>query len=281
MTTLNVLGCGRVGQTLARLLHVRGTCRIQDLAGRSEARARHAAAFIGEGRPAAAILDMRPADIWMLTVPDTEIAHVAAELAAAGVAQSAIAFHCSGFFPAAALDPLRRSGCSLASVHPALTFADPQTAIAQFAGTPCGLEGDEHALDILRPMFTAIGGRCFSLASERKPLYHAAAVFASNLSVVLQVIAREAWTASGVPDDVAGEIHASLARAATDNVLKLGAAAITGPAARGDTHVVEREIEEVSRWHPEAGAVYRDLSVLARRLAQHRSTQHPGGEYSG
>lgn len=273
MKTLNVIGCGRVGQTLARLLHDRGVCRIQDLNGRDEARVRLAAAFITQGRPVADIRDMRPADVWMLAVPDTLIAHVASEAAAAfsSAARPTVAFHCSGFHPAAVLEPLRKLGWSLASVHPALTFAAPVAAVAQFEGTPCGVEGDDLAQRILRPIFAGIGAQCFHLASESKALYHAAAVFASNFSVVLQVIAREAWAASGVPDDIARKVQSSLVHAAMANVLNLGARAITGPASRGDIEVVEREGLEVSRWNPDAGVVYRELSLLARRLAEHQT----------
>jgi predicted short-subunit dehydrogenase-like oxidoreductase (DUF2520 family) len=275
MITLNVVGCGRVGQTLARLFHDHGTCRIQDVKARTVARARDAVGFIGEGRAVAAIGEMRPADVWMLTVPDNQIAHAAAEVADAYSmrAQSSIAFHCSGFHPASALAPLPTLGWHLASAHPALTFATPPAALTQFPGTPCGLEGDELALRTLRPLFAAIGGQCFDLASERKALYHAAAVFASNFTVVVQMIAREAWAASGVPDDIARKMQASLACATIDNVMNLGAQAITGPAARGDTHVVEREEDAVSRWHPQAGLVYKELSVLARHLAERRSTR--------
>jgi predicted short-subunit dehydrogenase-like oxidoreductase (DUF2520 family) len=267
-----------VGQTLARLLHDHGACLIQDLKGLDEAEAQRAAAFIQAGRPVGAIEEMRPADLWMFTVPDSRIAKLAVEVASAPSmreqrsAQPTVAFHCSGFFPASALGPLRELGWQLASVHPVLTFADPKTAVAHFRGTPCGLEGDEDALQVLRQLVSAIGGHGFPVLSERKALYHAAAVFASNFTVVLQAIAREAWAASGVPDDVAINIQESLIHATVENVLSLGSEAITGPAARGDTHVVEHQWAEVSRWHPHAGAVYQELSLLARRLAQQQST---------
>ena len=279
MTTINVVGCGRVGQSLARLLHDHDACEIQDLKGREIVQTQSAAAFIGGGRAVETIDQMRAADIWLFAVPDSRIAEVSAEFALALPPRSdsrganpPIAFHCSGFLPASTLEPLRALGWQLASVHPVLTFATPEAAVQQFKGTPCGLEGDECALRILRPLIAAIGGEAFAVLSERKGLYHAAAVFASNFTVVLQAIAREAWADSGVPDEVARKIQRSLVQATLENVLKFGPAAITGPAARGDTHVVELQGAEVSRWHPRAGVVYRELSVLARNLAEHQST---------
>jgi len=79
--TLKVIGCGRVGQTLARLWQTQGSFAVQDLHGRSAHKAAQAAVFMGTGRPVAELAAMRPAEVWMLRVPDTPVAAVAAELA--------------------------------------------------------------------------------------------------------------------------------------------------------------------------------------------------------
>lgn len=275
--TLNVVGCGRVGQTLARLLHERGLCQVQDLKARSAQSARRAAAFIGAGQSADTLAAMRPADLWMLSVPDTQVQAVANELAAVWPGASGhripMAFHCSGFLQASAMAALGERGCVLASVHPVLNFASASTGVAQFPGTPCGIEGEATALDILRPLLESVGGRCFAVQSEHKALYHAAAVFSSNYLVVLQAIAREAWQAAGVPPALLPDVHAALLQATVTNTLALGpAGAITGPAARGDTAVVQQQGDRVQQWHPEAAAIYRQMAVLARRLALHGHT---------
>lgn len=272
MQRLNVIGTGRVGQTLARLWQERGRCQVQDLLARSPESAVRAQAFIGSGRVAAGLDDLREAELWMLSVPDTQVADVADRLAEALRARSQVrpawVFHCSGFLPAAALAPLQALGWQAASVHPVLNFASPEAGVARFAGTPCGLEGDAAAKDTLRPLFEAIGGVCFEVQGEHKPLYHGAAVIASNFLIVLQALAREAWLASGVPPEMVPRVNEALVRATLENTLALGpAGAIVGPAARGDTAVVQMQGDRVSQWHPEAGRIYREMSVLARRLA--------------
>ena len=285
--TLNIVGCGRVGQTLARLLHTSGACEILDITGGDMGRTSEAARFIQAGRPVQSLAEMRPANLWMLTVPDTRIGLVAEELAAVRSAAEpttgggSIAFHCSGFTPAAVLEPLRDRGFRIASVHPNLTFADPSAAVAQFNGAPCGLEGDDAALAELRPLFEAIGGLCFSVRAEHKALYHAAAVFSNNFTVVLQAIASEAWAAAGVPAPVAAKIQASLLEATVTNVLQLGAAALTGPAARGDMKVVHAQGTAVFDWQPDAGVIYQELSRLARNLALHRTPFGAGDQRTG
>ena len=174
MKTLNVIGCGQIGQTVARLSLTQGGFAEQDLHARSADSAAKAAVFIGAGRPVAELAAMRPADVWMLSVPNTQVAVVAADLAQVvpvlDAANPPMAFHCSGFLGAAALAPLRESGWQLASAHPLLNFASPETGVAQFSGTPSGLDGDAPAVQMLADALFVIGGNSFNVTSELKPL---------------------------------------------------------------------------------------------------------------
>jgi predicted short-subunit dehydrogenase-like oxidoreductase (DUF2520 family) len=276
LTTLNVIGCGRVGQTLAALLHLHAQVQVQDLYSRSFSSAKRAAQFIGSGAAATALAQMRAADVWLLSVPDAQVAVAAQALAEAQGAylKGAIVFHNSGFLSAAVLQPLQALGCHVASAHPVLNFASPHTGVRQFAGTPCGLEGDAPALAWLHTALTAIGGRCFEIASADKPLYHAAAVFSSNFTVVLQGIAQDAWRSAGVPPELMRPLTEALLKSTVDNVLAMGPAqALTGPAARGDTAVVQAQGAVVKDWNAPAGEVYKTLSALAAKLKQDGHTR--------
>jgi predicted short-subunit dehydrogenase-like oxidoreductase (DUF2520 family) len=269
LTTFNVIGCGRVGQTLAALLHQQARVQVQDLYSRSFSSAEQAAQFVGSGTAVAELAQMRSAQVWLLSVPDAQVSVAAQALAEAQGAQlaGAIVFHNSGFLSAAVLQPLQALGCHVASAHPVLNFASPETGVRQFAGTPCGLEGDASALAWLHTALTAIGGRCFEIASADKPLYHAAAVFSSNFTVVLQGIAQDAWRSAGVPPELMRPLTEALLTSTVDNVLAMGPAqALTGPAARGDTAVVQAQREVVQGWHAPAGEVYAILSDLAAAL---------------
>jgi predicted short-subunit dehydrogenase-like oxidoreductase (DUF2520 family) len=276
LTSFNVIGCGRVGQTLAALLHQRGQVQMQDLYSRSFSSAELAATFVAAGQPVANLADMRAADVWLLSVPDAQVAAAAQALADAQGAKlaGAIVFHNSGFLSAAVLQPLQALGCHVASAHPVLNFASPDTGVRQFAGTPCGLEGDVSALAWLHTALTAIGGRCFEIASADKPLYHAAAVFSSNFTVVLQGIAQDAWHSAGVPPELMRPLTEALLKSTVDNVLAMGPAqGLTGPAARGDTAVVQAQGEVVKRWNAPAGEVYKTLSQLAVQLKKDGKTR--------
>ena len=273
MKTLNIIGAGRVGQTLGRLLMTSGMYRVQAVMARSVDSARRALDFIGAGQAYVQLAHMPDADVWMLSVPDTHIAPTAQALAALttpiGSVRPALAFHCSGALTSDLLEPLRIAGWQVASSHPLLSFARPELALTQFAGTPCALEGDAPTLAELQPAFTHIGARCFTLAAQDKLLYHAGAVFATNFLPVLQDLAEQLWQRSGMPDHLVLQMRATLLQNAVDNIVALGPkAALTGPAARGDMALVVRQAQAVANWQPDAGDAYAALSQLASQLAR-------------
>ena len=295
--TLNLVGAGRVGQTLARLWTQTGVFAVQDVLTRSPASARAACGFIGAGEPVHSLDMMRPADIWLIATTDAHIAASAKALAAhaspwansaaaslsrqTGLANAAVtglavstpcptAFHCSGALGADQLAPLAALGWNTASAHPILSFATAQAACAQFVGTPCALEGDPAARALLQDAFSAIGAQCFEVRSQDKLLYHAAAVFATNFLPVLQSVAEDAWRSTGVPAALLPHLRTSLLHNAVANITRLGPqGALTGPAARGDIAAIASQAAAVGAWDEKAGDAYRALSALALRLAGH------------
>lgn len=270
MKTLNILGCGRVGSALGYLWRAKGVFFIQDVHNTTVATANQAVQFMGAGRPVQRLGDMRPADVWMVAVPDGQIASAAEQLAQhLDGAKSTIVFHCSGASATEVMAPLRVRACELASAHCILSFSAPSSAINQFSGTPCALEGDALATQILQPAFEAIGANCFNLAAKDKVLYHAAAVFATNFLPVLQVVAADLWRGTGMPKALIEPLNASLLQKAVQNIATQGAAkALTGPAARGDTALVALQGQAVADWNAHAGAAYLALSQLASQIAK-------------
>ncbi len=271
LQTLNVVGAGRVGQTLAHLWHTQQVFEVQQVLTRTPHSASDACTFIGAGQPTAKLHDLRGADVWMLAVPDAALAQAATDLAAHAQVQGlppAVVFHCSGALTAAHLAPLVALGWQAASAHCILSFATPASAVQQFTGTACALEGQTNACVILREAFTRIGAGCFDVASAQKVLYHAAAVFATNFLPVLQTVAEDAWRATGVPAALIPSLRSSLLTNAVANINRLGpAGALTGPAARGDVAAIALQAQVVNAWDPQAGAAYEALSALALRIA--------------
>jgi predicted short-subunit dehydrogenase-like oxidoreductase (DUF2520 family) len=267
MATLNVIGAGRVGQTLARLFARTETFIVQDLLSGSRTSAQRAAAFIGAGRAVAGPADLRAANVWMLTPPDDRIA--ACALAVTPLIRNGdVAFHASGAQASEVLAPLRARGAVIASIHPLKTFADPARAVDTFTGTPCAAEGDAAALAVLQPAFGRIGATVFPFDAARKTEYHAAGVLASNDLVALLEAALRCYARAGFSRDDALRLMEPLVRETVDNVFRLGpAAALTGPVARGDAAVVARQRAALAA-DPALAAVYRDLGRIALELAR-------------
>jgi predicted short-subunit dehydrogenase-like oxidoreductase (DUF2520 family) len=255
---------------LGYLWSSKGVFQIQDVHNSSAASADQAVKFMGAGRAVQRLDDMRPADVWMVAVPDGQIASMAKQLAQhLDGDRSTIVFHCSGALASDVMAPLRAHPCELASAHCILSFSAPASAVTQFTGTPCALEGDTAATKVLQSAFEAIGANCFDLAAEHKILYHAAAVFATNFLPVLQVVAADLWQSTGMPKELIAPLNASLLQKAVQNIALQGAVkALTGPAARGDTELVALQGKAVEDWHSEAGAAYVALSQLAARIAK-------------
>jgi predicted short-subunit dehydrogenase-like oxidoreductase (DUF2520 family) len=262
-----VVGAGTVGTAVAVLLGRAGH-RIVGVAGRAATRARAAHYLPGvellpapEAAAAAALV--------VIGTPDDAIEPTAAELAAAtAVAPGTWVTHLSGALGLDALAPARAAGAGVLATHPLQTFPDVGTAIARLPGCSIAItaEGDE-AFEVGVGLAGDLGGSPFRLADELRPLYHAAAVFASNHLVTTSSIAASLFAAAGVPDP-AGAM-APLQRATLEHVEHLGAAAaLTGPAARGDVGTIRRNLEALRRHAPDAVPAYVTLARASLAIAE-------------
>lgn len=271
MLRLSVIGGGHVGRVLGRLFARAGAFAVQDVLSRSPDSARRAAAFIGSGTPLAVGSALQPANVFMLTVTDDQIVPACEALASAVPLHDAIVFHCSGALASDKLAAARAAGAFVASVHPIRSFADVEAVAAGFAGTFCGVEGDQQALEVLLPALSAIGARAVQIDPSAKTVYHAAAVFASNYLVTVIDAALRAYQAAGIPEDVARELARPLAIESMENAFRLGAAsALTGPVARGDMATVMRQQDAVMAWDAATGQLYRALVPPTVELAERK-----------
>src|SRR6266508_3645356 len=232
-----VIGAGRVGTALAVRLLDAGH-RIVAISGRAGTVDRAARYLPGVPiRPAP--IAARGVEVVIIGTPDDLIEPTATSLADEGaLGEGQTAMHLSGATSLDALAAPRAAGAEVLSLHPLQTFPD-------------------------------VGGRSFRLADEAKPIYHAAAVFASNYLVAITALADELFRDAGMPEPA--ELFLPLQRATLDNVAAMGpAAALTGPAVRGDAGTVAANIEALAKHAPEAVPAYVALADVALDLA-HRS----------
>lgn len=278
MHSLNVVGAGRVGRTLASLWTEKHTFLVQDVLDGREEGAKEAVAFIGEGAPVAALNAMRPADVWMITTPDRAIVTAVQDIATTGVLRSQdVVFHCSGSIPSADLEAAIRLGTSVASIHPLKSFAEPAEAVRTFVGTPCAAEGDRAALQVLVPAFERIGGRVSEIDPRFKTVYHAASVIVCNYLAALLETGLRCYEKAALDRATAAHMIEPIVRETLENVLELGTTrALTGPIARGDHAVVASHLKALDAWDPRIASIYRDLGLIALDLARERGEADGG-----
>jgi predicted short-subunit dehydrogenase-like oxidoreductase (DUF2520 family) len=267
---LNVLGCGKAGRAIARLVRLAGLCTIGGIANRSLDSAAQAVAFIGAGVPASEPASMAPAAWWLVATGDDAIAPAAQTLAASGrLRPGDIVFHLSGATASAALEPCSAAGAVVASIHPVKNFSDPQASVLTFGGTWCGCEGDAAALAQLKPAFERLGARLFDIDPRYKAIYHGGGAFACNFIPVLMELAVRCEQKAGIPRAVALEMFEPIARETLDAVFRQGIApALAGPISRGDAGTVARHLHAMRAWDPQVAELYARLGRVAVDLVE-------------
>lgn len=264
--TLAILGAGRVGRALGRLLHDHGW-RILVVAARSEATAQKAAKFVRAGEPISGISHRAlAAQTMLISVPDDAIPEIAAELARIGGQQlrGKIVLHTSGACDAGALEPVRAFGAFAASMHPLQTFNG--VSVPPVEGKIFAIEGDAPAVRVARSIARSVGGVPVNINAELKPLYHAAGAFAAGLVLALEEAGVEMLRTSGLPQREALHALLSLSRQVLEHYEKLGPhKAWTGPLSRGDYGVVAAHEDAIAHYHPEFLEAY----VAVSRLSGH------------
>lgn len=192
------------------------------------------------------------ADLVLLCVPDGAIAETAERLPA-GVG---VVAHVAGSQPLAVLGDHEH----VASVHPLMSLPDGATGASRLLDA-CTFAVDantDHSRAVITAVVEALGGIAIAVNDDQRALYHATATIAANHLTALcgQVEALAALV--GVPTAA----YWKLMTTTLDNVKETSAAAaLTGPAARGDWETIERHLRHLPP--QEAGAYV----ALARRAA--------------
>jgi predicted short-subunit dehydrogenase-like oxidoreductase (DUF2520 family) len=214
-STVRVVGRGRVGSAISARLRERGI-------------------IVREEEP----------DLVLLSVPDSAIPGVAAD-----IAPGPWVAHVSGATPLSALAPhVRRFG-----VHPLQTFTRARGP-EQLDGAWAAVTGETDDART-RGLWLAgrLGLRPFALSDESRILYHAGAAMASNYLVTLHRLASRLFELAGAPP----EALLPLMRRTIDNGFEL-----TGPIARGDWATVDAHLSAIHEAAPEIEVVYRALTQV-------------------
>ena len=277
MRTINIIGCGNVGKTLLRLWTQHKVFEVRSILNRSRKSGLRAVDFVGSGRPVEDYAQMERADVVMISTSDESIESCCRQLCRTEVLQHrTVLFHCSGSLPSTLLEPARRRGALIASLHPVKSFADPAVAAETFGGTFCAIEGDPQACEVISDALHRCGAKTFHVQPEFKTIYHAATVVVCNYLVALLEVGLRCFEQAGLSRAAAAEIIRPIVSGTVNNVFELGPVrALTGPIARGEKSVVARQSEALGRWDEALQRVYKSLGLVAAQLSEAQGNADP------
>ena len=264
-TAVSIIGSGRLGTALGVALLHRGYS-VQSLVARGVQSARRAARLLDADVQVLAAKELHsllPVDIFLITVPDDQIASVASELSR--LEFTATALHTSGALSSDVLEPLQKRGWHTGSIHPLISVSH---AGDQIEGAFWSVEGDKTAVRLGKAIVRDLGGKSFFIRTEDKPLYHAAAVMSSGNMMALFDVALEMLSDCGITRSTARQILLPLIASTVRNLeTKDPAQALTGTFSRGDLETVKRHLAALKR-NPDALELYRLLGKRSLKLTK-------------
>ena len=256
-----LIGAGRVAGAFAPFSMKMGSLRIWN-------RTFENASILAKKVGAVAISDPTQVkgDFAFVAVSDKALRNVAEQFSQSFT----VALHTSGFHPSSVIEPMANY---VGSLHPWLPI--PEQDHTLLVNALATFEGDNEAEQVALELGRIVPLRLHKIDSQKKVIYHTAAVMLSNYVDVLMIKGGELLKETGITaaydraandnGDSSNELEAQklfvkeIVEATLKNYLKLGKDSLTGPAVRKDMEVIDAEASALSeKW----SLVYRLLAEI-------------------
>jgi len=279
--TVSLIGLGRLGTALAIALDSAGY-EIVSLVGRSRRKLQKASQLLDVSwrRLVTKELDEGPVgDLIIVSVPDDQIPTVAEHLVGMKANGHPTVLHTSGALSSKVFASLAANGWHTGSIHPLASVSDPVSGFEALKRAYWCVEGDATAVRVARRLVRDLGAYSFSLKSEDKPLYHAAAVMSSGNMTALFDVALEMLERCGVSRRTSQKMLLPLLESNTMNLSRSGPEdALTGTFARGDLATVRMHLSALKgKDLDEALQLYRLLGKRSMELAKDKIDTETAG----
>ena len=216
---------------------------------------------------------MKEADCILITTPDDAISSACQEISFSPAIKGKFAFHMSGAGGLDLLETAKMAGAVVASIHPLQSFSSIDQAIQNIPGSYFGITADKKAQKIAKNIVRDLGGISLLISSDQKPLYHAAACFASNYLVSLMNVVESIYQAIGLNEKDAKKAYLPLVYGSLKNIDKSGSIhSLTGPIARGDFGTIKKHITAINKNLPQYSFLYSSLGLITVKVAQQKGT---------
>lgn len=259
---------GKLGGALALALHSKNF-QIENLISKNPERTHKIAEIINSKVLPTDKVSQIHSDLIFITTQDAEIENVSADLAR-NLKNKPVILHTSGSQSSEILDELKSIDCPTGSFHPLVSISDPFIGQSHFQKAYFCIEGTENALKAGKMLAEALGGKSFQIESEKKALYHAAAVTACGHLVALFDVSLELMEKCGLEKSLASEILMPLIESTIEN-LKIQSTenALTGTFARADFEVFQKHLAAMQKNVSEnAVEIYLQLGLRSLKLTE-------------
>lgn len=239
-----ILGSGNVATHLARALSRQG--KVEMVCSRHLAHAQALASQISDCKACDSVADIpSDADFYIIAVADDQVAAVSNQMPDV----QGIVAHTSGSVPIDALARHTRRGV----FYPLQTFS--KDAKIDIAEVPFMIEASDAATaQSLKHLAAKLSHTVIDADSTLRSHIHVAAVFACNFPNFMWTCAAQLLK----KDNLDLSLMRPLLHATLDKALDMGPeAAQTGPARRGDLHVIEKHVASLP---PDLASLYQTLT---------------------
>ncbi len=212
-------------------------------------------------------------DILFISTPDGEIKNVWNCIKQYDLRQK-IVCHFSGALSSDIFSNIEDTGATGCSFHPVYAFSDKFSSYKQFYNIYFVAQGNEHAVSVLKDIFTKCGHKILSMKGDKRK-YHAAMVFSSNLCTGLIASAVDILGECGFSSKESLEILRDLSINNLKSVFDKGPnMALTGPIERNDIDTVMGHLQVLNGLNKD---IYKTNNL---RLTQLAMSNHPDRDYT-
>jgi predicted short-subunit dehydrogenase-like oxidoreductase (DUF2520 family) len=267
-----LIGAGRVGTALALALKKKGLQIV--FVSNSTANSTRKSALILKSREHSIRLSDIPddTDIIIIAAPAQAIPKIVKELSQIRSLdyRGKFIFHTSGAHTSGLLEPLRRRGAKIASIHPIQSFPLNQKqidTISSLKGIYYGIDAPPNNLNAAKLLVKLLGGKYVIIPEKLRPLYHALCVFSSGYLIQLLSVIEEISEQFNFSEPWYNILVPMMETSIRNSVKTSPASALTGPIMRGDLATIKLHIQAMRKYAPSAIKVYKNLGTDTARTA--------------
>jgi predicted short-subunit dehydrogenase-like oxidoreductase (DUF2520 family) len=270
-----IIGAGMVGTAIGVLLKKAGNSIIC-VCDKSPASLKRAAKYIKSDAFQKSLDKAGRADCLLITTPDDAISSACRDISCLPDIKGKFVFHMSGAGGLNLLDTAAASGAFVGSIHPLQSFSSIENAMVNIEQSYFGVTASGKAKTMAKNIVADLKGIPLFISDKQKPLYHAAACFASNYLVTLLHAVESLYQATGIKEKQARQAYLPLVYGTLKNIQRSGSVqALTGPIARGDTGTIKKHMETIQANAPLFAPLYSALGITTAQLARQKGTINP------